>query len=158
MSNNKKKTLTDWDWTVLPAALRYYEHGANIASCSFPADVVERFFRGDYDEESCHRIAYQFAINDHGRRGKADWDNAMSMDREPWVMFYSFCKAYIEGFYTIYAKNDYGKIIQHEAFKNEDTGRWIPVDGYLKNPSWGTWIPDEYIMKVEKEEKRPNEI
>ena len=54
--NTEKKTLTDWDWTTLVAAWRYYEHGHTIASAMFPHDIVFGFFAGDYGEESFRRI------------------------------------------------------------------------------------------------------
>lgn len=53
----KQKKLSDWDWTTLVAAWRYYEHGHSITSAMFPHEIVKRFFTGDYDDESCKRIA-----------------------------------------------------------------------------------------------------
>ena len=61
----KKKSLSDWDWTTLVAAWRYYEHRNTIASAMFPHEVIKRFFTGDYDEESCKLIARQFVEIDH---------------------------------------------------------------------------------------------
>ena len=45
--NTEKKTLTDWDWTTLVAAWRYYEHGHTMASAMFPHEIVRRFFTGE---------------------------------------------------------------------------------------------------------------
>ena len=45
----KKKTLTDWDWTTLVAAWRYYEHGHTITSAMFPHEIVTRFFTWKYE-------------------------------------------------------------------------------------------------------------
>ena len=64
-NETEKKSLTDWDWTTLVAAWRYYEHGHTIASAMFPHEIVRRFFTGSYDEESCRRIARQFVEIDH---------------------------------------------------------------------------------------------
>ena len=61
-SGRKLKFLDDWEWTTLVAAWRYFEHRMTIASASFPEDVVRRYFTGEYDEESCKRIAHQFAV------------------------------------------------------------------------------------------------
>ena len=89
-NDRKKKTLTDWDWTTLVAAWRYYEHGHTIASVMFPNEIVTRFFTGEYDDESCMRIARQFVEIDH-RSGPDDkisgWvgDDAFgAIDRKAW--------------------------------------------------------------------------
>ena len=100
----KKKTLTDWDWTTLVAAWRYYEHGHTIASAMFPHEIVLRFFTGAYDEESCKRIARQFVEIDHrlGPDNKLDgWvgDDAFgASDRRAWRLFYFYLSAWINGF------------------------------------------------------------
>ena len=102
--NTKKKSLTDWDWTTLVAAWRYYEHGRTIASAMFPHERVKRFFTGAYDEESCKRIARQFVEIDHrlGPDNKLDgWvgDDAFgASDRKAWRMFYFYLDAWINGF------------------------------------------------------------
>ena len=44
--DTQKKALTDWDWTTLVAAWRYYEHGHTITSAMFPHEIVTRFFTG----------------------------------------------------------------------------------------------------------------
>ena len=100
----KKKTLTDWDWTTLVAAWRYYEHGHTIASAMFPHEIVKRFFTGKYDEESCKRIARQFVEIDHrlGPDNKLDgWvgDDAFGeCDRKAWRLFYFYLSAWLYGF------------------------------------------------------------
>ena len=100
----KKKTLTDWDWTTLVASWRYYEHRHSITSAMFPHEIVKRFFTGEYDEESCKRIARQFVEIDH-RYGPDDkisgWvgDDAFgASDRKAWRLFYFYLNAWINGF------------------------------------------------------------
>ena len=100
----KLKFLDEWEWTTLVAAWRYFEHRMTIASASFPEDIVSRYFTGEYDEGSCKRIAHQFAVTDHGTGGENDWADRkylMDCDKEPWCLFFAFCKAYINGFKTI---------------------------------------------------------
>ena len=98
--NTKKKSLTDWDWTTLVAAWRYYEHGHTIASAMFPHEIVTRFFTGAYDEESCKKIARQFVDVDHCK-GPDDkisgWvgDDAFgASDRMAWRLFYFYLFAW----------------------------------------------------------------
>ena len=131
----KKKTLTDWDWTTLVAAWRYYEHGHTIVSAMFPHDIVLRFFTGAYDEESCRRIARQFVEIDH-RNGPDDkidgWvgDDAFgASDRKAWRLFYFYLNAWINGFSK--AKISIRGIIWNkrvEVFR--DYGKWYAREGY----------------------------
>ena len=64
-TKTKKNKLTDWDWTTLVAAWRYYEHRNTITAAMFPHEIVKMFFTGKYDEASCKRIAHQFVEIDH---------------------------------------------------------------------------------------------
>ena len=129
----KKKTLTDWDWTTLVAAWRYYEHGHSITSHLFPHKIVKRFFTGAYDEESCKRIARQFVEIDHrlGPDNKLDgWvgDDAFgASDRKAWRLFYFYLYAYLYGFKTAKVTLD-GKSAQVEVFKAD--GKWYAKEGY----------------------------
>ena len=59
-TNTKKNKLTDWDWTTLVAAWRYYEHRNTITAAMFPHEIIKRFFTGKYYAESCKRISHQF--------------------------------------------------------------------------------------------------
>ena len=133
--NTKKKTLTDWDWTTLVAAWRYYEHGHTIASAMFPHEIVKRFFTGEYDEESCRRIARQFVEIDH-RNGPDDkidgWvgDNAFgASDRRAWRLFYFYLNAWINGFSKAKVAI-FGEIRNVEVFR--DYGKWYSRIGYEK--------------------------
>ena len=121
MSETKKKTLTDWDWTTLVAAWRYYEHRHTITSYMFPHDIVLRFFCGAYDVESCKRIARQFVEIDH-RKGPDDeidgWvgdDIYCSSDRRAWRLFYFYLSAWNCGFTK--ARVTRGKIRHVEVFR-----------------------------------------
>ena len=131
--NTKKKRLTDWDWTTLVAAWRYYEHGHTIASAMFPHEIVKRFFTGNYDEESCRRIARQFVEIDH-RNGPDDkidgWvgDDAFgASDRKAWRLFYFYLNAWINGFskarVTLCGKSE-----RVEVFR--DYSKWYSRIGY----------------------------
>lgn len=149
----KLKRLTDWDWTTLVAAWRYYEYRSTIASATFPRDIYERYFTGDYDEESCRRIAHQFYAVDHGINGEADWQGQSDIDAKPWAAFYAFCKAYCEGFATVYTKDPSiheafcGAI--HEAFYCETIKAWIPREKYRGDANNWSIVP-EYIVKIEE--------
>ena len=129
----KKKTLTDWDWTTLVAAWRYYEHGHTIASAMFPHDIVKRFFTGAYDEESCKRIARQFVEIDHrnGPNDKIDgWageDLYCSSDRRAWRLFYFYLSAWLYGFKKAKVKIS-GKSGLIEVFLAD--GKWYARKGY----------------------------
>lgn len=143
----KLKELSAWDWTTLVAAWRYYEYRSTIASATFPRDIYERYFTGDYDEESCRRIARQFYYVDHGRNGEADWQGKYlaDCDIKPWAAFYAFCKAYCEGFAKVHTKN--GSI--HEAFYCETSKQWIPRERYRGDANNWSIVP-EYIVKIEE--------
>ena len=132
-NQTQKKTLTDWDWTTLVAAWRYYEHGHTIASAMFPHEIVRRFFTGSYDEESCRRIARQFVEIDH-RNGPDDkiygWvgDDAFgASDRKAWRLFYFYLNAWINGFSK--AKVTRGGKSGHVEVFNAD-GKWYAKEGY----------------------------
>ena len=130
--NTEKKTLTDWDWTTLVAAWRYYEHGHTIASAMFPHEIVKRFFTGEYDEESCRRIARQFVEIDH-RNGPDDkidgWvgDDAFgASDRRAWRLFYFYLSAWHYGF--LKASVTRGKSRYIEVFHAD--GKWYARKDY----------------------------
>lgn len=133
--NTEKKTLTDWDWTTLVAAWRYYEHRQTIDSAMFPHEIVTRFFTGKYDDESCKRIARQFVGIDHrsGPDDKLDgWvgDGAFgAINRKAWRLFYSYLYAYLHGFKTAKVTLD-GKIGLVEVFRAY--GKWYAREGYEK--------------------------
>jgi hypothetical protein len=146
MASKKLKRLTDWDWTTLVAAWRYYEYRSTIASAMFPSEIYERFFTGKYDEESCKRIARQFYYVDHGINGEEDWLGQSDIDRKPWAAFYAFCKAYYEGFAKVHTKD--GSI--HEAFYCETFKQWIPRERYRGDANNWSIVPD-WIVKVESE-------
>lgn len=131
--DTKKKTLTDWDWTTLVAAWRYYEHGHTISSAMFPHEIVKRFFTGEYDEESCKRIARQFVEIDHrlGPDYKLDgWvgDDAFgACYRRAWRLFYFYLSAWHYGFKP--AKVTFGGNSAHVEVFNAD-GKWYAREGY----------------------------
>ena len=132
MSETKKKTLTDWDWTTLVAAWRYYEHRHTITSYMFPHDIVLRFFCGAYDVESCKRIARQFVEIDH-RKGPDDeidgWvgdDIYCSSDRRAWRLFYFYLSAWNCGFTK--ARVTRGEVRQVEVFRAD--GQWYAKEDY----------------------------
>ena len=131
----KKKTLTDWDWTTLVAAWRYYEHGHTIASAMFPHEIVRRFFTGSYDEESCRRIARQFVEIDH-RNGPDDkiygWvgDDAFGeSNRKAWRLFYFYLNAWINGFSKAKVST-LGRIGNERVEVFRDYGKWYSRIGY----------------------------
>ena len=131
--NTEKKTLTDWDWTTLVAAWRYYEHGHTIASAMFPHEIVTRFFTGKYEQESCLRIARQFVEVDHrlGPDHKYDgWvgDDAFgASDRKAWRLFYFYLCAWNYGFTTANVTIN-GKSERVDVFRAD--GKWYARVGY----------------------------
>lgn len=150
MKKKKLKTLSTWDWETLVAAWRYYEYRQTIASAGFPCDIIERFFRGDYTEESCRKIARQFAEVDHGLRGEEDWTGNKYLhdcDKIRWTKFYAFCKAYNEGFTSLKLKHDDGRIETMEAFYCNYMKRWYPVKMYISNPYIEQYIDESHIIK-----------
>lgn len=131
--NTEKKTLTDWDWTTLVAAWRYYEHGHTIEAAMFPHEVVTRFFTGAYDDESCRRISRQFVEIDHrsGPDDKLDgWvgDDAFgASDRKAWRLFYFYLSAWINGFKTANVTIN-GRRGLVDVFSAD--GKWYARKGY----------------------------
>ena len=129
----KLKKLSDWDWTTLVAAWRYYEHRSSITSAMFPHEIVKRFFTGSYEDESCRRIAHQFVHIDH-HNGPDDkisgWvvDGTFGdCDRRAWRLFYSYLYAYLCGFQHEKVTLD-GKSWRVEVFSAD--GKWYARKGY----------------------------
>lgn len=154
--------LTDWEWTTLVAAWRYYEHGHTIASATFPSDMLRRFWGNGnpYSDKVRDTIANQFAKIDHGVRGEKDWTmwlkpntkGAFECDCSVWTTFFQFCRGWVDGYSELTASN--GKRTQTvKAFYTEFTKRWTPVDGYIKHGQYSPYIPDEYIVKQKGEIK-----
>lgn len=129
----KQKTLSDWDWTTLVAAWRYYEQRNTITAAMFPHEIVKRFFTGNYDDDSCNRIANQFVNIDHDN-GPDDKISGLVEDgtfcdcyRKAWRLFYSYLYAYLHGFKTAKVTFD-GKIGLVEVFLAD--GKWYAREGY----------------------------
>lgn len=163
MSKAGKKTekiqrLSDWEWTTLVAAWRYYQSRATIASATFPADVVRRFWgSGRYADAVLQRIARQFAEIDHGADGERFWSDGSSFhdcDRRAWCKFHAFCKAYCDGFSTVVLDGDDsdGQHIHDEplCFRCGYTGRWYPVNDYIGNPQDERWCGQEFIKEIRR--------
>lgn len=131
------KELSDWEWTSLIGALRYYENRATIVSASFPAEVVHRYFGGAYSPEACKRIANQFVEIDH-HRGESDWAKSSDIDRNPWTKFYAFLRAYLNGF---------EKHRGVDCFYCETTKRHYPRVEYVSRPWLELYIGDEKETK-----------
>lgn len=162
---DKIDSLTDWEWTTLVAAWRYYEHGHTIASATFPSDMLRRFWGNGnpYSDKVRDTIANQFAKIDHGMRGEKDWtvwlkkdiDGATlhdDCDAKVWTTFYQFCNGWVNGFVEVTARN--GKVQKTvKAFYTEYTDRWTPVDGYIANPLLSPYIPKEFIVSTKGEAK-----
>lgn len=135
MASKKLNRLTDWEWTTLVAAWRYYEHGNTITSYMFPHEIVKRFFTGKYDDESCKCIARQFVEIDHRdglddkiRGWVGDYEFGAS-DRRAWRLFYCYLKSWDNGFETAKLTIN-GKSGSVEVFRAD--GQWYAREGYEK--------------------------
>ena len=135
MKKTKKNKLTDWDWTTLVAAWRYYEHGHTITSAMFPHEIVTRFFTGKYDNESCRRIANQFVNIDHDNgpdnkiSGWAGNGWFVESNRMAWRLFYFYLMAWLVEFATAKVTLG-GKSGRVEVFLAD--GKWYAREGYEK--------------------------
>lgn len=147
---SKLQHLTNWDWEVLVAAWRYYEHRHTISSVMFPHDIVMRYWNYDkYDEDTRNRIATQFVDVDHynGPDEKyGGWvgdDSFGECDRKSWRMFYWFlyAQAY-NAWKTLNIKNEYcdADVVCFCA-----DGKWYSKDGYIKH---GHYIGSYYESEI----------
>ena len=157
--NEKKiEELSNWEWTTLVAAWRYYESRSTIASAMFPEDIVSRFWgSGKYSDAALHKIANQFANIDHRLDGESFWADDKTLrecDRRPWCTFYAFCKHWADGFPLVVLDgvNGDGKHVHDEirCFHCDMTGKWHPVDKYIEAPFYNQYCADEFIVEVRK--------
>ncbi len=157
------ENLSDWEWTTLVAAWRYYERRSTIASAMFPEDVVIRFWgSGKYSDAVLRQIAKQFANIDHGLDGEAYWmedKTIMDCDRKPWCLFYAFCKGWVDGFSTVVLDgiDPYGRHIHSEeprCFFCECTGRWYSADQYIGHPYLEVYFAKEFIKEIKPNQKK----
>ncbi len=132
--SKKQKTISSWEWTTLVGAWRYYSNRSTIASSMFPAELVERYFQGDYSVQDCERIARQFVHTDFRSDGELSWASLSSVDRNPWCKLFAFLKAYLKG---------WEEINGIECFYCEATERHCPKDEYIKNPHVECYINKE---------------
>ena len=143
--------LTDWEWTTLVAAWRYYENRMTITSASFPSDIIERFFRGAYSKRICKQIANQFAAIDHDIRGEEDWARDKYLhdcDKLAWIKFFRFCQGYVTGFHKVALKN--GAVSEEvDAFHVDWNNRWYPVDRYIDDSWQEQYCAPEYIVSID---------
>ena len=153
MSRTKKPIdkLTDWEWTTLVAAWRYYENRMTIVSATFPEDIIERFFRGAYTERVCKQIANQFAVIDHGIRGEKDWTEdkyLLDCDKLHWTKFFRFCQGYVAGFHKVVLRNgEHSEVV--DAFHVDWNDHWYPVGGYTASPYLDRYCAPEFIVSID---------
>lgn len=163
MKKKEKKIeiLSDWEWTTLVAAWRYYERRATIASAMFPEDVVRRFWgSGKYSDDVLRQIANQFANIDHGMDGEAYWiddKTVRNCDRRPWCLFYAFCKGWCNGFSTVVLDGaaQGGRRLHEEptCFFCKYTGKWHNSDYYIRQPHIAGWCAEEFIKEIKTKHK-----
>ena len=137
---NKSKSLTDWDWTTVVAAWRYYEHRHTIESAMFPHELVRRYWSSDYSDDDRMRIARQFVDVDHYRGpdenlyGWRPSDHFGECDCRAWRLFYWFLYAYCHHatsvLHIVNGKTE-GDI---ECFKAD--GKWYAVKGYVRHGAY----------------------
>ena len=143
--------LTDWEWTTLVAAWRYFENGRTIVSATFPEDIIKRFFQGAYSKQVCERIARQFAVIDHGIRGEEDWSKDKYLhdcDKLPWTKFFRFCQGYIGGFHKVVLKD--GDIqVEFDSFHVDWNDRWYPAEKYCECPHREIYCVPEFIVSID---------
>lgn len=142
-----------WEWDLLIGAWRNYEHGATITSASFPYEIVRHYWGkgNNYADSVRQKIANQFAITDHGRKGEKDWTDtghfALDCDLLPWTTFYRFCEAEVNGYHTLVCKDDTGTTrILDTCFHVDYTNRWIERDHYIEFGD-NSYINPDMIIK-----------
>lgn len=141
--------LSDWEWTTLVGAWRYYEFRNTIASASFPAQIVERYWQGKMFTNCARtRIAHQFAQSDHGAHAEADWKGRPECNRVPWAKFCAFCAAWCDGFLKA-VRTVGGKRREVVCFECETTGRLYPVAEYVRSPDAECFLDREKVVEVE---------
>lgn len=145
----KKRDLTDFEWTCLVGAWRYYEHRNTIAASMFPRELVWRYFGegNPYSEKARMAIAEQF-VSDH-HRGEEDWaDERWECDKIPWSCFYNFCKGYSQGFQTVKVKNPNTRQKQSlPAFYTAADKKWRNSDLYISRGET-TYIDPAFIVST----------
>lgn len=141
--------LSAWEWTTLVGAWRYYEFRNTIASASFPAQIVERYWQGKMFT-NCARtcIANQFAKVDHGANGEADWKSQPECDRIKWAKFYAFCNAWCDGFLKAKVLTAYGNLREVVCFKSETTGRLYPASKYVNKPTLECYLDEKAVKTI----------
>jgi hypothetical protein len=149
----QEDALKNFEFELLIGALRYYEYRQTIASATFPASVIKRYWvkakRTKKNIEFCQRVAFQFAEVDH-KNGEIDWADLPDCDRMAWTLFYEFCKCYVTGYYSVECKDDKGITTIFKAFKNEYDGHYYAVDSYLENPYFPIYIVSDKIIEAKK--------
>lgn len=170
MKHAKIETLSDWEWTTLVGAWRYYESRCSISAARFPGDVVKRFWgSGRYATDALDRIARQFAVIDHGINGEMDWNpSAMSVGHEPWVKFFAFCKAWNDtkrGFSLVAVKDGVDTSIGVTlppfvvtkfgdgrngipCFRCETNNRLCPAVEYVSRPQCEVYMDEDMVEVV----------
>lgn len=162
--------LSDWEWTTLVGAWRYYEPRNSITAVQFPADIVMRYWgSGRYSTDVLDRIAWQFAACDYGCDGDERWD-AMNIKygQAGWEKFYSFCKAWNDkerGFTIVAAKDGIDTSIDLTrppctastvrnvregipCFRSVATGCLYSLSDYIRHPSQSIYMVEEKVEEI----------
>ena len=142
--------LSDWEWTTLVGAWRYYEYRNTISSASFPDKIVKRYWQGKMFTDCARtRIAHQFAKVDHGAHAEADWKGQPECNRVLWAKFHAFCAAWCDGFLKAVCTVK-GKLRDVVCFKCETTGRLYPAAEYIRNPEDEYFLDGENVIETAK--------
>lgn len=145
-----ENVLSDWEWTTLVGAMRYYQYRQTISSATFPEDVVSRYWgSGRYGKAVQRKIANQFAMVDHGINGEMDWAVLSDTDRLPWCRFYAFCKGVCNGFQKYRLVYD-GKVITGDCFRCESNGRLYSVEHYIRNPCICAYLNEDATIELKE--------
>lgn len=127
-----------FEFETYMAAIRYYQYGNTIQASTYPGKLVKFLFFDPTKIELCKRIARQFVYSDHDLNGEGDWVGRTDCHIHPWIMFYFFCKCFLDGFDDFAIDGVCGQWVP--AFKVENEGCWYILQSYFENPEFTNTI------------------
>lgn len=130
---DKSAPLSDVEWTLIWASLRYFVGRETIASATYPADIISNYYARMSDGQKKMLVR---DISEHFERCGSIGNE--KIDQPVWLKF----AAALDDTQHFQIKLSDGSTAK--VFKTNE--RIYPLDEYLRQPHHEIYVPDEHIV------------
>lgn len=125
--------LTDFEWTLLCGALRYFIGRQTIAAATFPEDVIKNFYQRMTEDQ--RQFIYREVVDYYKQWGHIGDKN---IDQPVWLKFANACDT---------RNHRQVELIDGSICTVFQSGKIYPINKYLESPYQEIFIPEENITQ-----------